>query len=70
MLTNLVIVIISQYTHVSNHHILHLKLLRNVTCQLHLNEAGKKMVRKLNRMLLKEISVWTKLHQRRYIDIK
>lgn len=57
MLTNLVIVIISQYTHVSNHHILHLKLLRNVTCQLHLNEAGKKMVRKLNRMLLKEISV-------------
>ena len=55
MLTNLVIVIISQYTHVSNHHILH--LLRNVTCQLHLNEAGKKMVRKLNRMLLKEISV-------------
>ena len=41
VLTNLTVVIISQYIHVSKHHILHLKLV-HVICQYHLIKAGEK----------------------------
>ena len=38
VLTNLIMVIISHYMHLSNHHIVHLKLTKH---QLYLNKAGK-----------------------------
>ena len=41
ILTNLIVVIISQYICISNHHIVYLKL--NVVCQLYLSKAGKKI---------------------------
>ena len=41
MLTNLIVVIILQYTQVANHHKCSLNL-HNVICQLHLNKAGEK----------------------------
>lgn len=40
MLTNLIVVILSQYIHVSDHHIVHLKL-TYVICQ-YLNKPGEK----------------------------
>lgn len=38
---NLIAAIISRYMHVSNHHVVCLKLCINGRCQLYLNEAGK-----------------------------
>ena len=50
MLTNLIVVIISQYIGVSNHH----TVLQNALCQLYLNKGGGKKEHMLNK---NEISV-------------
>ena len=40
-LTKFTVVIILQYIHVSNHHIVYLKLTQYILCQLYLNKAGE-----------------------------
>lgn len=44
VLTNLILVIVSQYRCVSYHNIVYLKLLHNVICQFYLNTTGKKRI--------------------------
>lgn len=41
LFTKLIVVIISKYIHISNHHFVHLKLIQCL-CQLCLNKTGKK----------------------------
>ena len=52
MLTNLILVNMSQYIHMSNHHILNL---HNVLYQLYLDEAGGKIMGPYNILLKREI---------------